>query len=84
MEQIEIQSVPLEYVKSIIIRFVDGDQWELDVSKKSSHVNTTEDLLESITDEYDDEINAIEFTLNMDKVKTDIQRSTKKFLSKKK
>jgi hypothetical protein len=84
MEQVEIRSVPLEYVKTIVIKFIDGDQWEFDVSETDYNAKTTEDLLESITEEYDNEIDAIEFKLNMNKVKNDIQKYTKKFLSKKK
>jgi len=83
MEQIEIKAVPLDYVKSIVVKFLDGDCWEIDVSKKSKQHQNTEDLLESISEEYDNEIDIIEFRLNMEKVKTDIQKSTRKFLSKK-
>lgn len=84
LEQVEIKSVPLAYVKAIIVTFVDGNTWELDVIKEELEAEDTEELLDSIVDEYDDEIDTIEFRLNMEKVKEDIQESTEKFLSKKK
>lgn len=84
LEQVEIKAVPLAYVKSIIVTFVDGNTWELDVVKEDLEAEDTEELLDSIVDEYDDEIDTIEFRLNMEKVKEDIQESTEKFLSKKK
>jgi hypothetical protein len=84
LEQVEIKSVPLAYVKSIIVTFVDGNTWELDVLKEDLEADDTEELLDSIVEEYDDDIDTIEFRLNMEKVKEDIQESTDKFLAKKK
>lgn len=80
----EIKAVPLAYVKSIVVTFVDGNTWELDVLKEELEAEDTEELLDSIVDEYDDEIDTIEFRLNMEKVKEDIQESTERFLAKKK
>lgn len=84
LEQVEIKAVPLAYVKSIIVTFVDGNTWELDVLKEDLEAEDTEELLDSIVDEYDEEIDTIEFRLNMEKVKEDIQESTERFLAKKK
>lgn len=84
LEQVEIKAVPLAYVKSIVVTFLDGDTWELDVIKDDLEVEDTEELLDSIVEEYDEEIDTIEFRLNMEKVKEDIQESTEKFLAKKK
>lgn len=84
LEQVEIKAVPLAYVKSIVVTFLDGDTWELDVVQDELEVEDTEELLDSIVDEYDEEIDTIEFRLNMEKVKEDIQESTEKFLAKKK
>jgi hypothetical protein len=83
LEQVEIKTVPLAYVKSIIVTFVDGNTWELDIVKEKLEEDDTEDILDSIVDEYDDEIDTIEFRLNMEKVKEVIQESTDRFLSKK-
>ena len=84
LEQVEIKAVPLAYVKSIVVTFVDGNSWELDVLNEDLQDEDTEELLDSIVDDYDEEIDTIEFRLNIEKVKEDIQQSTKKFLSKKK
>lgn len=84
LEQIEIKTVPLAYVKSIIVTFIDGNTWELDVAKEELEEDDTEEILDSIVEEYDDDIDTIEFRLNIDKVRDDIQETTDKFLSKKK
>jgi hypothetical protein len=84
LEQVEIKAVPLAYVKSIVVTFVDGNTWELDVLKEELEAEDTEELLDSIADEYDSDIDTIEFRLNMEKVKEDIQESTTRFFSKRK
>lgn len=84
LEQVDIKAVPLAYVKAIVVTFVDGHTWELDVITEDLETEETEELLDSIVEEYDDSIDTIEFRLNMEKVKKDIQEMTSQFLKKKK
>ena len=74
----------LDIYLTIVVTFVDGNTWELDVITEDLETEETEELLDSIAEEYEDSIDTIEFRLNMEKVKTDIQEMTSQFLKKKK
>lgn len=86
-EDIEIKAIPLQYVKAINIQFSDGTTWIIDIKSKSINEDNVEDLedeLEAIFDEYDDEIESIDFNLDTQKVKKDITTLTKSFIKKRK
>jgi vacuolar-type H+-ATPase subunit I/STV1 len=78
-EDIEIDVVPLEYLDSVRISFVDGKIWDIAVKDKDN-IETLEKSLDELFEEYQDAIQNVDFRLNTDKVKRDITKRTKKFL----
>lgn len=86
-EDIEINAVPIEYLKSVLIYFQDGKVWEIDVGrnkKKAFDTELIEESIENILEEYDDYIDSVDFRLDTEKVKNDIKRRTRIFLKKRK
>jgi hypothetical protein len=86
-EDIEIKAIPLQYVKAINIQFSDGTTWVIDIKTQSLDQTSIEDLedeLEILFDEYDEEIETINFNLDTQKVKEDITSLTKSFIKKRK
>ena len=86
-DDIEIKSIPLQYIKSIHVQFVDGKVWAIDVGQNQvndSNVSELEATLDAFFDEYDDVIEAIDFSLNVQKVQKDIQKRTRRFMKKRK
>lgn len=82
---LDIQVVPLEYLHSVRIFFEDGKIWDVDITKsKKEAVDDLEDTLEALFNEYDDSIVNVDFRLDTERLKSDIQARTKLFLKKRK
>jgi hypothetical protein len=84
---IEINTVPMKYLRSVLIYFKDGNVWDIDMTKPKNKNLTSEEIedsIEQILYEYDDHIVNVDFELNVAKVKRDITKRTKYFLKKRK
>lgn len=86
-QDLDVQVVPLEYLHSIRVFFEDGKVWEIDIERslsKSGAEEALEDTLEELFEEYEDVIVNVDFRLDTDRLKRDIQDRTKMFLKKRK
>ena len=79
-EDVEIDVVPLEYLDSVRVQFIDGKVWDIDINTQKNKVEDLERSLDELFEEYNDHIKTVDFRLNTDKVKQDITNRTKKFL----
>ena len=85
LEEIELRYLPIEYLKNIIVTFVDGTVWDIDVMS-SQRKQASEDIeasLDELFEEYQDTIEAVDFRLDLEKVKRDLSKRVNKFLKKK-
>lgn len=80
LESVDMDFLPLEYVSFVIVKFDDGRVWEIDLAKQSKESEDVEDTLERFFEEFEDTIVNIDFRLNIEKLKKDITRRTKRFL----
>jgi len=79
----DIHSVPLKYLRSIDIKMFDGTEEIFDVlelSEQGLSIEEIEALLESFVEEHDEEIDTLDFHLNVKAVANDIKNRTKRFL----
>jgi hypothetical protein len=86
-KDIEIEAVPIEYLRTIFVHFVDGKVWEIDIDQnkvQQENARHLEDALEDLFEEYEDVIEGIDFRLDTERVKKDISQRTKYFLKKRK
>lgn len=83
LKDIKIDVIPVDYVHSVIITFVDGRVWEIDTSK-NDEVTDFSEALEELMVEYEDVITNVDFRLDTKRVKEDITKRTKRFLKKRK
>jgi len=83
-KDIEVRTVPLEYLHSITVKFRDGKAWIIELNDKAPENPDVERQLESLFREYDDAIDTIDFRLNTQKVRKDIEGRTKTFMKKRK
>ena len=84
-DNVEIKSVPIEYISSINIFFNNGKVYTIDVSKEKKKYADSESLessLETFFAEYDNVIKSIDFSIDTPKVKHDVQKRIKSFLKK--
>jgi hypothetical protein len=82
---VEIKSVPIEYINSINIFFNNGKIYTIDVAKEKKKYTDSESLessLETFFSDYDNVIKSIDFSIDTPKVKHDVQKRTRTFLKK--
>jgi len=82
---VDVKSVPLEYLHSINVLFKNKDTWVIgfDRSKDITPEEVNQHLNE-LFDEYEDQIASVDFKLDTEKVKYDVQKRTKYFMKKRK
>ena len=82
--EVEFNVVPLQYISAVMIKFNDGNTWEINTSKKDAQNDKKffEKTLFEFYQQYHRNIDSVDFKLNLDKVRKDIERSTLKFLKK--
>lgn len=81
-KHIDVQTIPIEYVTSVHIYFFNGKEWvvELDTTQANDKLNKVSEELESLLEEYGDEIENVDFRLDTTRVKRDIQKKTRQFI----
>lgn len=82
-KDVDVEVVPIEYLHSIRVSFVDGKIWDIDLTKDAGQVDI-ETAIEDLITEYEDQIINLDFRLDTDKVKKDIQKRTRRFLKRRK
>ena len=82
LKDVDIQVVPLEYLHSVRVTFVDGKVWEIDVEKSKAKDLNIENSLEELFEEYEDSIANVDFRLDTERVKADITKRTHQFMKK--
>lgn len=82
--EVDVKAVPLAYLHSMRIIFIDGKVWDLNIANhaKKHGVEDLEEHLQELISNYEDSIEHIDFRLDVDRVKRDIIKKTKSFLKK--
>lgn len=83
-DDIDIKAVPIEYLSSMFVYFNNGKVWEIDIdkAKEKTDVLDLDAQIEDLLIEYEDEIENVDFRLDTEKVKKDIQKRTQIFMKK--
>lgn len=79
-KDIDIHTVPIDYLSTIRVEFKEGKIWEIDCNAKRSTGSNLDEALSDLFEEYGDSIENIDFRLNSGKIKRDIQKKTRAFL----
>jgi len=84
--EVELNVMPLRYLHTVLVNFKDGKSWEIRITEKTKREgwSTFERNLSEMVKTYEDTVEDIDFKLDTDRVRKDIERSTQKFLKKKK
>lgn len=85
-KDLDVKVIPLEYLHSVRVFFEDGKIWEIDIakSKEKTSEDNLEDTLQELFKQYDDVITNVDFRLDTERLKRDIEARTRLFLKKRK
>jgi hypothetical protein len=83
---IKLNVLPIKYLETVLVNFRDGKTWEIKITAKARREGwpSLEQSLSEICKSYEDSIDNIDFKLDTERVRKDIESSTQKFLKKKK
>jgi hypothetical protein len=84
--EVKLRVLPLRYLHAVLITFKDGKTWEVKITLEDQKRgwDSFESSLSELFKSYETRIDNIDFKLNTDKIKTDIEKSTRRFLKKRK
>ena len=81
---VDVRAIPLEYLDSLRVRFNNGKQWDIAVDVNKNPAKQLEKTLRELFHTYDSSIKHVDFKLDTDRVKKDVQKSTNRFLKRRK
>lgn len=84
LNDLHIESIPTDYVKQIKVTFVDGKVWLIDVNESYNNHADLDLAIEELYQQYEDVIETINFNVDIEKIKADIEKRTTIFLKKRK
>ena len=81
---VKLNGIPLKYLHTVLINFKDGNVWEIKTTKDDILKGwpSFEYTLSELCKTYEDSIDDIDFKLDTNRVKKDVERWTKTFLKK--
>jgi len=83
--EVKLNVLPLKYLSTVIVNFKDGKTWEIKVSTKvkKDGWDAFEQSLTELFKTYESRIVDIDFKLDTNQIKIDIEKKTHHFLKKK-
>lgn len=84
--EVQLNVVPLRYLHTVLVNFKDGKTWEIKITQQVRRDGWAafEKNLSEMVRTYEENIDNIDFKLDTQKVRKDVERSTEKFLKKRK
>ena len=83
---VHLNVLPLRYLHTVLVNFKDGKSWEIKIKAKTKKDGWSafEKHLSELCKSYEDTIEDVDFKLDTERVRKDIERSTNQFLKKRK
>ena len=83
---IKLRVLPLKYLNAVLITFKDGKVWEVKITAEDQRNGWSafESSISELFKSYENRIDNIDFKLDTDKIKQDVERNTKRFLKRRK
>jgi|TARA_B100000902_G_C27135195_1_gene825671 uncharacterized Ntn-hydrolase superfamily protein len=81
---VDVHAIPLEYLHSLRVRFNNGKVWDIAVDVKKNPVKSLEKTLKDLFNTYDSSIKHVDFKVDTDRIKKDVQKRTTKFIKHRK
>ena len=84
--EVKLRVLPLRYLHAVLITFKDGKTWEIKVTLETQRKgwDSFEESLSELFKTYERKIVDVDFKLDTDRIKKDIEKGTQRFLKKRK
>ena len=83
---VNLSAIPIFYLHSVVITFKDGNTWNVVLKKehKESNGEKFTETLNELFKNYENNIQHVDFRMDIDRLKKDITKTTNKFMKRKK
>jgi len=83
---VRLNVLPLRYLHAVLVNFKDGKSWEIKITAKTKREGwaSFEKNLAEVCKNYEDNIDNVDFKLDTERVRKDMEKLTQQFLKKKK
>lgn len=84
--EVDLGAIPIPYLHSVLITFKDGRQWNVILKPEERMNNSTEipKNLSELFENYENQILNVDFRLDVEMIKKDIIKATRRFTKRKK
>jgi hypothetical protein len=84
--EVKLRVLPLRYLHAVLITFKDGKIWEVKITSETQRKgwDSFEESLSELFKTYERRIDNVDFKLDTDRIKKDIEKVTQRFLKKRK
>ena len=84
--EVHLNVIPIGYLHAVLVNFKDGKTWEIRITTKTKRGGwpAFERNLSELVKNYEERIENIYFKLDTERVRKDVEKSTQKFLKKRK
>jgi len=84
--EVQLNVVPLRYLHTVLVNFKDGKTWEIKITAQTRRDGwpAFEKNLAEILTNYEERIDNVDFKLDTNRVRNDVEKGTQKFLKRKK
>jgi hypothetical protein len=81
-DTIDMEYLPIQYMNKCIVSFSSGTVWEIDIKDSLSKqpVEDIETTLGELFEEYEDEIESLDFRMDMETIKKDLSKRVSRFI----
>ena len=81
-DSIDLDYLPLTYITNVLIKFNDGTTWDINVedSLKTQSIDEVEESLSDLFEEYDTDIQNVEFEMDMKRLSHDLGKRVTRFI----
>jgi hypothetical protein len=83
--EVHLNVIPIGYLHTVLVNFKDGKTWEIKITAKTKRGGWAafERNLSELVKSYEERIDNVDFKLDTERVRKDVEKSTQKFLKKK-
>ena len=83
---VNLSAIPIYYLHSVVITFHDGNVWNVVLKKEHKEGNGEKftETLNELFQNYEKQIQHVDFRMDIDRLKKDITKTTNKFMKRKK
>jgi hypothetical protein len=77
-DSVDIETIPVKYLQSVSISFIDGRNWEISTPQTVQEFDQIEEIISEFVRNHKDSVRSVKFNINTYQVKLDAEETNAK------